>query len=247
MTSTAPATQRVDLRLVPSAMTGWVVTACGILWHVAGSTAGVVLCVGATVVAGWCGVRGSGGWDRAVATAAAAVAVAGAGFAVAVGVRVDELRDHPIAERYGTIASVVVTPSESPRALGGNRIMFRGTVQALDGHETNGRAIVFASAAEFALLTAGRPVGLRARISRPLRRDLTVAVLSASGRPVWGDAAPIHRAAHHIRAGFADAARRALPADQAAMLPALVLGDTSAVSDQTTAQFRASGLTHLSV
>ena len=36
-----------------------------------------------------------------------------------------------------------------------------------------------------------------------------------------------------------------MPADQAAMLPALVLGDTSALSADTTAQFRAAGLTHL--
>lgn len=55
----------------------------------------------------------------------------------------------------------------------------------------------------------------------------------------------MHQAAHRVRRGFADAARRVLPADQAAMLPALVLGDTSAVSSRTTAEFKASGLTHL--
>ncbi|PRC46301.1 competence protein, partial [Mycobacterium sp. ITM-2017-0098] len=68
---------------------------------------------------------------------------------------------------------------------------------------------------------------------------------SAQGEPVTGEAAPIHRAAHHLRARFADAARLALPVDQAAMLPALALGDTSSVSAQTTAEFRESGLTHL--
>jgi competence protein ComEC len=41
------------------------------------------------------------------------------------------------------------------------------------------------------------------------------------------------------------AARAALPADQAAMLPALVLGDTSTLTPQTVAEFRAAGLTHL--
>ncbi|PWQ88485.1 competence protein, partial [Enterococcus faecium] len=54
-----------------------------------------------------------------------------------------------------------------------------------------------------------------------------------------------HRAAHHLRTRFADAARLALPPDQAAMLPALVLGDTSAVPATATAEFRRSGLTHL--
>ncbi len=72
-----------------------------------------------------------------------------------------------------------------------------------------------------------------------------MAVLSATGQPTWGSATAIHRAAQGVRTSFADAARAALPADQAAMLPALVLGDTSTVTDQTTAEFRASGLTHL--
>jgi competence protein ComEC len=51
--------------------------------------------------------------------------------------------------------------------------------------------------------------------------------------------------AAQVRTAFADAARSALPADQAAMLPALVLGDTSTVSATTVEEFRAAGLTHL--
>ena len=109
----------------------------------------------------------------------------------------------------------------------------------------SGRVVVFTRAVEFAELTAGRPASFRARIGRPTRRDLTVAVLSATGAPKLGEAAPIDRVAHDIRAGFADGARVALPADQAAMLPALVLGDTSTVTAQTTEEFRSAGLTHL--
>ncbi len=48
-----------------------------------------------------------------------------------------------------------------------------------------------------------------------------------------------------MRARFAAAAREALPSGQAAMLPALVLGDTSAVSTDTGREFRAAGMTHL--
>jgi competence protein ComEC len=70
-------------------------------------------------------------------------------------------------------------------------------------------------------------------------------VLSATGTPTWGEAATVHRVAHGVRAAFADASRGALPADQATMLPALVLGDTSAVPQQTTEEFRTAGLTHL--
>jgi competence protein ComEC len=238
---------RLDLRLVPAALTSWAVTAAGILWHVGGSVTSVALAIAATAAAGrWGSGRRESGVDvRAVATAVVAVAVVGAGFAVAVGLRVAEQRHHPIVERYGTVAAVVVTPTETPRSLGGGRTMFRGSLQRLGDSEMSGRVVVFTRAVEFADLTAGRPASFRARIGRPTRRDLSVAVLSATGQPKLGEAAPIDRVAHGIRTRFADAARIALPADQAAMLPALVLGDTSAVTAQTTADFRASGLTHL--
>ncbi|MCV7052259.1 ComEC/Rec2 family competence protein, partial [Mycobacterium heidelbergense] len=47
------------------------------------------------------------------------------------------------------------------------------------------------------------------------------------------------------RGRFAAAARETLPAGRAAMLPALVLGDTSAVAAETGRDFRAAGMTHL--
>lgn len=238
---------RLDLRLVPAALTTWAVTAAGILWQVGGSVVAAVVAVAATAAVGrWVsGRRESGTAAGTAATAILAVAVVGAGFAVAIGLRVDELRHHPIVERYGTSATVVVTPSETPRSLGGGRMMFRGSLQRLDANETSGRVVVFTRAVEFAELTAGRPAEFRSRIGRPARRDLSVAVLSATSEPKLGEAAPIDRIAHGIRAAFADAARAALPADQAAMLPGLVLGDTSTVTVQTTQEFRASGLTHL--
>ncbi|WP_102143922.1 ComEC/Rec2 family competence protein [Mycobacterium sp. QGD 101] len=229
-----------DLRLVPAALTSWAVTAAGILWHVGGVVGALVVMVGATAAAGWW----SSGRHR-FGAAVLAVAVVGAGFGIAVGLRVNELRHHPIADRYGSLATVVVTPTESPRSLGGGRLMFRGALRMLDDHEMSGRVVVFTSVLGYAELTAGRPARFRARIERPTRRDLTVAVLSATGEPVLGEATAIQRAAQHARSGFAAAARTALPPDQAAMLPALVLGDTSALTGQTTAEFRAAGLTHL--
>ena len=72
-----------------------------------------------------------------------------------------------------------------------------------------------------------------------------MAVITAIGAPTTGRAGPLNRAAYAVRAGFADAAHRVLPADQAAMLPALVLGDMSAVTPVTGQEFRTAGLTHL--
>jgi competence protein ComEC len=241
------ATARLDLRLVPAALTSWAATAGGILWPVGGSVGAVVAAIVATAAVGWWGSgrRESSAEVRSLTAGVVAVGVVGAGFAVAVGLRVDELRHHPVVERYGTVAAVVVTPTETPRSLGSGRMMFRGSLQSIGDSEMSGRVVVFTRAVEFAELTAGRPASFRASIGRPTRRDLTVAVLSATGEPKLGEAAPIDRVAHRIRIGFADAARGALPADQAAMLPALVLGDTSTVTAQTTAEFRAAGLTHL--
>ena len=234
---------RLDLRLVPAALTSWAVTAAGILWHVRGSVVALAVGIAATATVGrWGSGHRESSARGAIATGVLAVAVVGAGFAVAIGLRVGELHHHPIVERYGTVAAVVVTPTETPRSLGSGRVMFRGSLQRVDTTEISGRVVVFARAAEF---SAGRPASFRARIGRPTRRELTVAVLSATGEPKLGEAAPIDRLAHGIRTSFADAARLALPADQAAMLPALVLGDTSTLSTQTTEEFRAAGLTHL--
>lgn len=237
---------RLDLRLVPAALTGWSVTAAGILWQIPGSVIALAVGVAVTGVVGWWwGGRGEDTDDRAIGAGVLAVVVVGLALGISVGLRVDAMRHNPITHRYGTLATVEVTPVESPRGLGGNRTMFRASLRTLDGHDATGRVIVFGSAQTFSGLAVGRPVGFRAQIGRPTRSDLTIAVLSATGTPTWGEAATLYRAAHEIRTAFAEAARRALPADQAAMLPALVLGDTSALSHQTTAEFRASGLTHL--
>lgn len=233
----------VDLRLVPAALTAWAVTAAGILWHTAGAVLGALIAVAATAAAGFLADgRRPGG--RGIGAGVVAVAAVASAFALAIGLQVGELRQHPLAQRYGTLAAVVVTPTETPRAIGG-RTMFRASLLLVDGHPVSGRVLVFASTGDVAELTAGTPVRFRARVGRPTRRDLTVAVLSAVGDATLGQAAAIHRAAHGVRAEFAAAAQRSLPVDEAATLPALVLGDTSAVPRRTTEEFRASGLTHL--
>src|SRR6202008_2376445 len=127
--------------------------------------------------------------------------------------------------------------------------MFRATLQRLRADEMSGRVVVFARASDFASeaggVLVGRPLRFTARISRPARRDLTVAVLVASGRPTIGTAGAVQRAAHAVRSRFAAAVRDTLPGDEAAMLPGLVLGDTSAVTAETGREFRAAGMTHL--
>jgi competence protein ComEC len=236
----------LDLRLAPAALTSWAVTAAGILWALSGVLLVLSVVIAAAGATAWWGRRrGPQGGARMTAAGVAAIALVGLGFAVAVSLRAEQVRHHPLVDRYGTATTVTVTPSETPRSLSGGRLMFRGSLLAVDTLEMSGRVVVFASLGGFAEMTAGQPARFMARISRPNRRDFTVAVLSAIGEPTLGEAAPVQQAGQRVRSAFAATARSALPADQAAMLPALVLGDTSALSSDTTAQFRASGLTHL--
>jgi competence protein ComEC len=241
----------IDVRLVPAALTGWVVTAAGIWWPVGRVVASccVVLVAAAGGLAGYA-ARRPGRTRRlpAIGAGLVAIGVVGAGYGLAVALRADAVGRHPITAAFGTATPVTVTPTESALSLGSGdqgRLMFRATLQRLRADEISGRVVVFARASDFGSVMVGQPVRFTARISRPARRDLTVAVLVASGRPTMGTAGAAQRAAHAVRSRFAGDVRDSLPADQAAMLPALVLGDTSAVTAETGRDFRVAGMTHL--
>ncbi|OBA58171.1 competence protein [Mycobacterium sp. 1100029.7] len=231
------------MRLVPAALTSWVVTAAGIVWPVGP----MLVAFGFTLVGcgalAWCAARGTPRL-RVVGVGLVAVGVVGAGFGFAITLRADAVAHHPITGAFGTVAPVTVTPSESALSLGRDRLMFRATLQRLRDDETSGRVTVFARAADFDV-RVGQPMRFSARITRPTRHDLTVAVLNAAGRPAIGRAGAVQRGAHAVRTRFAATARAVLPAEQSAMLPALVLGDTSAVTADTGREFRSAGMTHL--
>ena len=186
---------------------------------------------------------------RSISAGLVTIGVVGAGFGLAIALRADAVSRHPIATAFGTAVPVTVTPSESAVSLGAGRLMFRATLLRLRDDEISGRVVVFARASDFdsedGAIMVGQPMRFTARISHPSRRDLTVAVLNATGRPTFGRASAVQRAAQSVRGRFVAAARGVLPPDQAAMLPALVLGDTSAVAAETSREFRAAGLTHL--
>ena len=235
----------VDLRLVPAALTAWAATAAGIAWGLGPAVAAICSAVGI----GWAvAVRLLG--DRHPLLCAArvgvlGVAVVGCAFGLAAGLRSDAVAHHPITGRFGATAWVTVIPGEGPRVVGGGRLMFRGDLARVGDDEMTGAVTVFATGSDFGRLTPGQPARFRARVSRPSRHDLTVAVLTAAGRPSLGSAPAVQRMAQSLRDGFAAAGAAVLPADQAAMLPGLVLGDTSTVTPTTIAEFRTAGLTHL--
>lgn len=237
-----------DVRLVPAALICWAVTAAGIWWPIGRTLAWccVVLIIGSGALA--CSAARRNPRLRRVSAGLLAIGVVGAGFGFAIASRADAVGRHPITADFGATASVTVIPSESAQSLGsGNqgRLMFRATLQRLRGTQMSGRVVVFARAADFGELMVGQPLRFTARINRPARRDLTVAVLNASGRPTVGTAGAVQRAAHRLRNRFSATVRDTLSDEQAALLPALVLGDTSAVPSETGRDFRAAGMTHL--
>ncbi|HEU0189739.1 MAG TPA: ComEC/Rec2 family competence protein [Mycobacterium sp.] len=238
----------LDVRLVPAALTGWVVTAAGISWPVGETTASV--CLALALASGalcWLATRKPlrhKRW-RILAANLLAVAAVGFGFGLAIALRSEAVSRHPITAVFGGVGAVTVTPSESALQTGARRLMFRATLRRLNGDEKSGRVVVFASAAEFGEVTVGEPVTFRARIARPGRHDLTVAALTAIGEPTRGRAATLQRAAHAVRTRFAGSAGRTLPGEQGRLLPALVLGDTSAITAATGLEFKVAGLTHL--
>ena len=241
----------LDVRLVPAALTSWTATAAGILWPVGRMFASYCVVLAAVSAALWwyATCRRSRGALASVSAGLVAIGVVGAGFGIAIALRADAVSRHPITAALGRAVPVTVTPSESALFLGSGRLMFRATLQRLGDDEMSGRVLVFAQTSDFGSedgsVLVGQPMRFTARISRPSRRDLTVAVLNATGRPTFGRAGVVQRAASAVRSRFVTAVRGVLPPDQAAMLPALVLGDTSAVAAETGREFRAAGMTHL--
>ena len=139
---------------------------------------------------------------RAIGVGLVAVGVVGAGFGFAIALRANAVARHPITAAFGTAAQVAVTPTESALSVGqGGRLMFRATLQATGRRRDLWPRRRFRAARDFSGVMVGQPVRFRARITRPSRHDLTVAVVTAIGQPTMGHAGPVHRAAHAVRAG----------------------------------------------
>jgi competence protein ComEC len=108
-----------------------------------------------------------------------------------------------------------------------------------------GRVLLIAPAAGWAALLPGQAVTAEGLLAPAERGDLTVAVLRVRGPP--GETAPPpwwQLAAGGLRAGLRDAAG-VLPPAPGGLLPGLAVGDTSRLTSEVEADFRAAGLTHL--
>ncbi len=226
---------------MPPALAAWAATATGILWPTGYFTA-AALGIGAI----W--VRLSRRrWNGAVAAAVASILIAGMGFSVAAAIRHHGVQNHPLRSRVGQIVTAQLRVTDDPRSVTGGRAMMRADLVGLGDpvQGMTGAVLVFGSSSLLGRVAVGDTVRARAAVARPGRRDLTVATLTVVAEPSIFGHSPIHGVANGIRDRFVDVSRNALPAGEAALLPGLVLGDTSALDAQTVAMFRTSGLTHL--
>jgi competence protein ComEC len=96
-------------------------------------------------------------------------------------------------------------------------------------------------------LLPGQRVRFAGRLAVPRGGELLAAVVLARGRPeVIGRPPLLQRAAERVRAGLRAATDR-LPADERAVLPGMVTGDTSRLDPELAERFKAAGLSHLLV
>ncbi|MGW6729444.1 ComEC/Rec2 family competence protein [Nocardia sp. NPDC055029] len=256
-----PERQVLDMRLVPAALGCWVATivAVSLGWF-----AGLVLAVGAVVVAIglwvvllWAIAHKRERW-RVVAVAGLATMLLAAGFGAAGAWREYHVQAHPLRESLGrsvTVLAVVTDDAKPMRAggFGGQRrwIVHAGLREFGGGASTmrvGGAVVVLAGGDEWARLSPGQVIRFRARVSEPNRADLTVATLNAVADPELVGTLPWwQRLAADVRADLVEAAGRALPPAAAGLLPALVVGDTSELSDDVRDAFEIAGLQHLCV
>ncbi|WP_308166616.1 ComEC/Rec2 family competence protein [Nocardia albiluteola] len=246
--------QALDARLVPATVMCWgttiVVVETG--WRT-GLVLGAVLGAAAILVGAFA-VRVPA--RRVLAAVALAAMLAAAGFGMAAGWQEHRIAGHPLrTAAVGTQLTVTVVPDDDPkllpaRAFGARQWMVKASLRQYRRgaalFRAGGAVIVLSSQRGWAGLLPGQPVEFRARLDRPWRRDLTVAVLRAQGPPRVVGAAPWWQlAAGSVRSHFAAAAARALPPDAAGLLPGLVDGDVSRLPDRVRENFQQTDLTHL--
>ena len=241
---------------MPAALLAWASVLLGILagWQVAAAVGAVaVVAVAVVAVAPVPLVR----WmsHRAVVAGLLVCLVTTAGFSVAIALRAHAVADHPlsVAVHDRATAQLRVQISDDPKLLTSSipgappQVLLRAELRGADGFRTlRGAVVLLAPARDWAGLLPGQEVTLSGQLGPSQRADLTVATVRVRGAPTLiGEPPRVQRAAGFLRAHLHDASARVLSGEPGALLPGLVVGDTSALSTELKADFKAAGLTHL--
>ncbi|GAB3702078.1 ComEC/Rec2 family competence protein [Mariniluteicoccus flavus] len=235
-----------DLRLVVAALSAWVamwLATSGNIWlWGTGAVVAVVVCLI--------------GWARRDLLIVAAALVALVCLATGAA-RAHQLDASPLRTlaRSGALVTLDYRVDGDPRRTEGrfgDAVSVPATVTAVDGRGRRwgvSHAVLIRSSGDRLEELAAQPVGSRWRASVRLRPtepgDHRAAFATLMGHPQSLGPAPAPlRAAEHVRAGLRTA--MATSADEPrALVPSLVVGDTSRMSAELERDFRTTGLTHL--
>ncbi|WP_181019620.1 ComEC/Rec2 family competence protein [Nonomuraea typhae] len=160
----------------------------------------------------------------------------------------------PALAREGATATAEVVLTADPKIRAANRFPTESVVAEarLELLETRSQrlparvpVLVFATGPAWRQLLPSQRIRITARLTTPGPGTLTAAILLAKGTPtLLGTPSPLQTAANAPRAGLRTAAAP-LPPEERGLLPALVVGDTTHMRPEVTADFKTAGLTHL--
>ncbi|MFD7528311.1 ComEC/Rec2 family competence protein [Streptomyces sp. NPDC059849] len=207
-------------------------------------------------------------WSRATATATAAALLCAAAGAAAGGLHSAVVRQgpvHELAERFATVEAEVTVTSDArrttPRVRGDHStpaaLLMDAEITRLTGPDG---AVTGLSTPVLLIVSPGGSTGpwqqllpsthlrVGGRLSPPLHDgERSAAVLRPEGKGpprIIGPPSVLQRTAGALRGGLRQATERLDP-DARALLPGLVVGDTSRITPELHEAFKAADLTHL--
>jgi len=231
--------QRSDLRMVAVAAAAWLGCLAGAGLSGRWALGLLVLLAGGAVV-----VRRRPTWVGLLLVAAAAVGVAA--------LRVDDVVANPVATLARDEASVraTLTVTSDPRPVTGgfgDGVVLRARVAEVSGRGANysvREPVLVIGGDAWLDVPLGSTVVTSARLAPPEDRDVAAVMLARGSPQLVGRPGVGWRLAAALRGGVREAVAHR-PADQAALVPALVDGDDAGVDEGLADDFRVTGLTHL--
>lgn len=235
-----PITQ--DYRLVPAAAAVWSTAVAGLFlsWQAAVLTG---LAAGAIGLAAW----RRAWWTK---TCAIALLISGPVAAAWVGGNVLRAETHPLRLAAGEGRSTTLTAELTTRPRGIRAAGFGGHQAGVDHVVVTAKAsgaqlVLLAPAEKWRDLLPGQKVTVNGTLAPPRGGDLTSALLRVRGPPIDPRPPPVWQSwADHLRDGLRTASG-VLDAEEAGLLPALVVGDTEQMVPRIVDEFRTAGLAHL--
>ncbi|NYI78733.1 ComEC/Rec2 family competence protein [Nocardioides panzhihuensis] len=193
-----------------------------------------------------------GGWAiRRRAATALALALMIAGSAVVAGLHAARVSDNPVADLAARKAQVrvVATVTTDPKEVTGEHATYQ--LRRASVREVSGRGVVYRLRTPVVVLgddawaeiPLGTTVSTTGRLRASDSHEESALLIAAEPRVVAGPGV-WWRASEKLRGSIRDAVAHR-PPDQAALVPALVDGDDTGLSDDLEDDFHTTGLTHL--